>query len=578
MIHNSGVHKFIMTRFSNTLASPLIALAICSSLPLQALAAVPNVATNATLELHKKGQYEEAVTRGLADLLSEPWNHELRFVVADSLQRLGRLNEATTQLEALEGTPFAEAATLRLNALRKAGQAPARKLSSQAKSPAPSGGAIQTAQPYQYVPPVSAGLRDQAQPPAPPLQKAAISPQSGAELPKKGAAEQRILDLNAAEDFSAVGTEGLALLATEKPDDALQLIIANSLAWTGRLNEAVPTYQGLVNGKYANEANVGLASIQRWRGRDDQAMPLYQRVLAADPGNAGALEGIELATRELVPRTLVSFGGSIDSSDMQRKSTTVNHRWRDRSGTNIMEVETSGVRDELPTSDASQQDVTLRYRALDLALKPSLELSMPTKSSRNLYGKAHLVFDDYNMSLDVGRVNWGKIATNPNALASHLAATTVGLEATQSLSVGDLTGRIDYFDISDGNNILTSSLRLASKWRPFGSHIKPFVGMETREASFNTPNYWSPSQGFGTAYVGLLGEWGRADWNFFTSAQAGAALYGDAGTSWSVSAGGKRWLSNDVAIGLNLWSMASWRDNAAYRAKSVIVNLEKLWR
>lgn len=567
-----------MARFSKTFGSKIIALAFCSTLPLLAMAATGNGGTNAALDFHKKGQYEEAVTRGLSELLAEPWKHELRFIVADSLQRLGKIEEATTQLEALEGTPFAEAATLRLNALRKAGQAPARKLSSQAKPPSSSSEPLQLAQQYRYVPPVSASLPGPNKQAESTALKPAIPQQARAESPSKKTAEQRILDLNAAEDFSAVGTEGLALLAKEKPDEALQLIIANSLAWTGRLDEAVPTYQGLVSGKYANEARVGLASIQRWRGRDDQAMPLYQTVLAADPGNAGALEGLELATRELVPRTLLSFGKSIDSSEMQRKAATINHRWRDRSGANIMEIETSGVRDALPASEASQQDVTLRYQALDLALKPSLELSMPTKSSRNLFGKAHLSFEDYKMALDVGHVNWGKIATNPNALASHLAAMTIGLEATQGFSAGDLTGRIDYFDISDGNNIVTSSLRLASKWRPLGSHIKPFMGMETREASFNTPNYWSPGQGFGTAYAGLLGEWGSAGWNFFSSAQAGMPLYGDAGNSWSLSAGGKRWVSNDVAIGLNLWSMASRRDNAAYRAKSVIVNLEKLWR
>ena len=566
-----------MVNFSKIFRANFVALAVCVSLPAATLAAPSEVSTNSTLDFHKNGLYLEAVNRGLSELLSDPQNHELRFIVADSLQRLGRVDEATKQFEMLEGTPFADAATLRVNSLRKLGQAPIRKFPSQARSIFSAGGSIPLV-PYQYVPPTSAGLLSKSQQPEFMQPKTLLQTRKDVAIQKKNAAEQRILDLNAVEDFSAVGTEGLALLANDKPTDALQLIIANSLAWTGRLNEAVPTYQGLVNGKYANEANVGLASIQRWRGRDDQSIPLYRSVLAIDPSNAGALEGLELATRELVPRTMLSFGGSIDSSEMQRKSATINHRWRDRSGTNIMEVEVGGVRDELPTTLASQQDVTLRYKALDLVLKPSLELSMPTKANRELYGKARLNFNEYKASLDVGRVNWGKIASNPNALDAHLGAATIGGDATQEFSFGDLTERIDFFDITDGNTILTSSIRLASKWRPLGSRVKPFFGMETREASFNTPNYWSPSQGFGTAFAGFLAEWGQADWNLFTSGQFGLPLYGDAGTSWSLSVGGKRWISRDIAVGLNLWSMSSWRDNAAYRADSITLNLEKLWR
>lgn len=426
----------------------------------------------------------------------------------------------------------------------------------------PSGGSIPLA-PFKYIPPAGTSGKTE---------------QSELALPKRSPEQQRIIDLNAAGNYQAAGTEGLALISKEKPDDELQLIVANSLAWTGRLKDAIPTYQGLTKGKYANEANVGIANVQRWRGRDDQAAPLYRTVLAADPSNADALEGLELAGRELSPRTTLSFGGSSDSSDMQRRSATINHRWRDSSGSSIMEVETSNVRDALPTSQADQQDVTLRYQNLSLALKPSFELSMPTNVDHTLFGSAQIKLDDDQASLDIGRVNWGRIATNPNALASHLAASHIGLSETRDFSFGNLVGRINYFDISDGNSILTSNLHLASAWRPIGSNFKPFLGVETREARFNTPNYWSPSQGSGTLYAGILGEWGAADWNFYASAQEGLGLFGDAGTSWSLSAGGKRWVSSDVAISINLWSMASWRDNASYRAQSATVNLEKLWK
>ena len=367
-------------------------------------------------------------------------------------------------------------------------------------------------------------------------------------------------------------------MSKEKLDDELQLIVANSLAWTGRVKEAIPTYQGLARGKYANEANVGLANVFRWNGRDDQAAPLYRAVLAADPENKDAIEGLELASRELRPRTTVSFGGSSDSSDIQRRVATVNHRWRDSTGSNIMEIETSAVRDTLPTFQAKQQDLTFRYQALNLALKPSLEISSATKTSGAVYGSGRINLFDDQLSLQAGRLNWGRIATNPNGLAANLSAWNAGLVWNQSLSFGRLLARANYYDISDGNRIVTSSVNLTSSWRPLGSHFKPFVGVETRDAKFNSSNYWSPAQGYGTAYAGVLAEWDGPSWNFYTSAQAGAPLYGDAGNSWNVLVGGKRWVTSDIAVGFSAGMLSSKRDNAEYRAKSATVSVEKLWK
>lgn len=395
---------------------------------------------------------------------------------------------------------------------------------------------------------------------------------------QRSAAQQRVIDANAAGDYATAGREGIAVLANEKPDDELRLIIANSLAWTGKLKEAAPAYLSLTRGPFANEANVGLGNINRWRGRDDQAIPFYHSVLTNNPGNAGALEGLELATRELSPRTLVNFGGLSDSSDLQRRSNSINHRWRDASGVHLFEVEMGSVRDALPASNASQQEVTARYQGLDLPLKPSVEISLSNKTDQALYGSLRVSFLDDRVTIGTGRVNWAKLATNPNALSAGLSAKYLGATVAQSVSIGQFTGNIDYYDISDGNSMLTSRANFNSGWRPFGSRYKPYIGIETRTARFNTPNYWSPDQGSGTAYTGLLGEWGAADWSLFASAQLGTRLYGDAGNGWSVSGGGKRWLTNDIAMSMNLWAMDSWRDNSKYKAQSLNVNLEKLWR
>ena len=157
--------------------------------------------------------------------------------------------------------------------------------------------------PFKYIAP-SAVDNAATTSPAPVEANPAPAPAPAPTQPKRKANQQRIVDLNAAGDYQAAGTEGMALLAREKPDDELQLIIANSLAWTGRLKEAIPAYQGLRAGKLADQASVGLASIYHWRGRDDQAVPLYRAVLANDPDNSNALEGLNFATRETSPHTL----------------------------------------------------------------------------------------------------------------------------------------------------------------------------------------------------------------------------------------------------------------------------------
>ena len=429
------------------------------------------------------------------------------------------------------------------------------------KGAATSPGGSLPLEPFKYIPPA-----------------ASLKNQQASDAVKRSPEQQRILDFNTAGNYQAAGTEGLALMATEKLDDELQFIIANSLAWTGRVKEATLAYQGMGKGNYTNRANIGLANVFRWNGRDDQAAPLYRAVLATDPDNKDAIEGLALSERELTPKTTLSVGGSSDSSDIKRRAVTLNHRWRDPTGSSIMEIETSNIRDRLPTVQASQQDLTFRYQALNLQLKPSLEISSATKTNGSVFASGRINLFDDQLSLQAGRVNWGQIATNPNGLAANLSALNAGLTFNQNLSFGRLLVRANYYDISDGNRIVTSSVNLTSSWRPLGTHLKPFIGVETRDAKFNSPNYWSPAQGYGTAYAGVLAEWDGPDWNFYTSAQAGVPLYGEAGNSWNVMVGGKRWITPDMAVGLSAGALSSKRDSSQYKAKSVNLSLEKLWK
>ena len=625
----------------NVFTSVVTVLICCLLLPVAGMAQPKNLSPSPVFDLYKEGKFDAAASRGLTELLAQPWNHDLRLMVADSLQRIGKIAEAKIQLEALDGTTAAKEAKNRLNALQ---QNSAQTVDSRAASMPvtaipviPSSSAASPVMPIPSTPtptiaslptpvsslvssaaPMPAGIATPAPAPAPapipaatPLQSVAFPvtpslvasqsvttpsgnliqlapfqyiPPAGTVLPdqpdqpdkpKRSPAQQRIVDLNAAGDYQAAGTEGLALQAKENLDDELKLIFANSLAWTGRLPEATVAYQGLKTGKYANQANIGLANIDRWLGYDHRAAPVYRSVLALDPENPDALQGLNLASRELSPRTKLSYGGSNDSSDITTRSFAVNHRWRDSSGANIMEIETSHFNGSTPTLDAVQRDATFRYKAMETEYKPSFEVSA---AGNSLYGGVGVSLGERPIQLEAGVVNWGRFTANPNAVVNNLSASHLGLQAAQDFAFGKVVGRIDNYGVSDGNTVLTTTLRLSSLWRPLGSHFMPLLGVETRDAKFNTPSYWSPAQGFGSVYAGLLGEWGSEDWLFYASGQFGSRLYGEAGNSWSWTAGGKYWVLNDVAISLNLWGLSNIRDNAPYRANTFSIGLEKLWK
>ena len=532
----------------------------------------------------------------MKELLEQPWNHELRLLVADSLARIGDSAGAATQLDALEGTALAPSARERRLALRTALPAlPPASVGVAASTPlllppAADGVAASTPLPLPLpLPPAADGVAASTPlllpPPRGPAVPVGRLPQftyvPAANLPVAGAddgrsaAAKEVAALSLAGKYQDAGSAGLALMGRERVDPALQLQIANALAWTNRPTEATKAYQGLFEGEYGDAARIGTANILRWGGRDAQAAPLYRAVLAKTPADAQALEGLELAMRELRPRTTLVLGAQSDSGDMQRQSASLQQRWRVGPAAHLVELEAGQVHDRLPTADASQPELTVRYHAHSLPWAPVFEAS--AAGSAGLFGGVRVQPFGEGSVIELARVNWGRLAINANGLQKRLSASLVGAETGGATPAGQLTGRLQRYDISDGNQITTANVRLAASWRPLGPSIKPFVGIEVRDAGFSTPDYWSPAIGSGVAYAGLQAEAGNSVWSVYGSAQAGARLYGDAGTSWSLSLGGRRWITPDLAVVFSLWSMASQRDNAAYRARSGSVSVEKLW-
>lgn len=406
---------------------------------------------------------------------------------------------------------------------------------------------------------------------------ATASPDASEEL-KRPAKEQRIVDLNHSGEYATAGKEGLDLLASERPDAGLQLIIANSLAWSGRLQEATTVYQNITDETVVDDAQVGIANIYRWRGRDEVAAPIYRDVLAKNPSHIDAKNGLDLAERELAPRTTINYGTTADSSQVQSRNLSVTHRWRDDSGFRIFEVEGAAIRESLPGAEAPLQEVTARYQDVGVELRPTLELTVPTNIKNSMFGNLRLQFADDAGQVDIGRVNWGKYTSNANSLLARDTATHVGLLLKHPFELGEVAFKADYFNISDNNTIYTTDTRLTSAIRPFGTHVKPYLGLETRQAKNTSPNYWSPTNGAGSLYGGLAGEWPQENWSLYAGIQAGLGLYGDAGASWMLSGGAKYWITSNYALSFNLWGMTSGRAGSEYRAHTANVLLEKIWR
>lgn len=360
--------------------------------------------------------------------------------------------------------------------------------------------------------------------------------------------------------------------------------LANALSWSGQPELALPYYRGLFFTPFDAAARLGLANAERWRGRQELAAPVYQQVLALAPDNSDARMGLSLATRQLRPSTVLSVGRALDNQGLTFDQLNATHTWRNDTGLRILTVDARGVQSTadavpglVPYQTAQNKALGVRYEALDLRFAPRLHVELQTAPDTQIFGGVRLKLGEGATYASLARVGWGALNYSARAMAARYSATQWGLAHATNTSWGAWSLDAQAFQVSDGNSVLTSQLKFTPAWRPFGPGFKTFVVTDTRHASFNTPDYWSPAGGYGTASVGVSQAWEQADWTLYTSAQVGNKLLGEAGPSWSASVGGKRWLSPDYALGLNATTLSNRRDDAAYRASFVNLNVEKLW-
>jgi hypothetical protein len=92
-------------------------------------------------------------------------------------------------------------------------------------------------------------------------------------------AQAKLRDKFDAGDYWSVGSDGLNYLKEEPGNSELRIMVADSLAWSGRYADAISQYQMLAGTALSDRAAVGLANLYRWSDRPDLADPLYRQVL-----------------------------------------------------------------------------------------------------------------------------------------------------------------------------------------------------------------------------------------------------------------------------------------------------------
>ena len=76
------------------------------------------------------------------------------------------------------------------------------------------------------------------------------------------------------------------------PDPDVRLALARVLSWAGKLEEALPVYQQILEGEPENfDASLGTAQVLSWQGQFEKALELYASLLRRQPENREAQLG-----------------------------------------------------------------------------------------------------------------------------------------------------------------------------------------------------------------------------------------------------------------------------------------------
>ena len=376
-------------------------------------------------------------------------------------------------------------------------------------------------------------------------------------------------------DYAGAARLGLPLV--EGGSQALRYAVANSLAWTGRYDEASAQYQELFGTPYDARARVGLANVMRWRGQAHVAEAYYHEVLAREPANADAIEGLALAGRDLRP-ALTLRGTRTKDNELRRDELTISYRrWSDDRRFRA-EAGLLGARLSSSIGHWSPRGLFASAWAPALPLSPQVDASYydaDASAGARLFGSVQIEPVRDQIKVRVGRVDWGRTAFSAGATADGLTARTAGAVAEAGFAAGKLRARLDFYDISDGNKLADGEAQLTPSWQPLPWRLIWFGGVYLREADRDDPRYWSPSHTYGVAFAGVQRYWSFDNTELSATLRRGFKLTSSAGDSWSGGVGGKVWLRPNLALGVEGFVVDAPRPGS-YRMHQVGAYLQRL--
>ena len=374
-------------------------------------------------------------------------------------------------------------------------------------------------------------------------------------------------------DYRAAARLGLRAIETGGDTPELRYAVANSLAWTGRYDAALQQYRALLGTAYDSRARVGIANIRLWNGDAPVAEADYREVLANEPANAEAREGLALAGRELRPALTFRLARTQDNQDFTRDEAWLTYRkW---SADRAWRFEASALRDwdSAPGIDATRNSVQGSAWARALPFAPRLEASL---YDERLFGTLQIEPVRDRLRLRAGHVNWARLAFTAGALADRLTANTVGLAADVRPAIGALRLRLDGYEISDGNRIVDGEFQFTPAWQPLPWRLEWYGGVYGRRAERADARYWSPTPAYGLAFAGLRRNWSADRHEVSAWLRAGAGFTETAKASWSAGVTGRYWISNDIALGLEAWALEAPRPSP-YNMQQAMAFVQHLW-
>ena len=368
-----------------------------------------------------------------------------------------------------------------------------------------------------------------------------------------------------------LGREALRGDAAES--SALRYAVANSLAWTGRYDAALEDYRALLGTGYEARARIGMGNVMLWQGRPEAAEREFRAALARDAAVEEGEKSLEAAARELRPALGLRFLHTSDNQNFTRDETWLTYRRWSADRAWRLELAVLDEDNRSPSFSAKREALQGSAWFTAVPLAPRVEATL---YDQQLFGTVQVEPWRDHVRVRAGRVNWGRLAFSAGALADRLTANVLGVVAEARGVLGAVRVRADGYDISDGNRVYEGEAQVTPAWQPLPWRLEWNSGFFARRAQREDARYWSPKPAYELVYLGLRRGWYSDRNDISVWARAGAGMSETARASYSAGVSARRWLTRELAAGLDAWFVDAPRPTP-YRLHQLTASLQLLW-